>query len=182
MACLTWSPWLIGIVVGFVFGAVDLLITWIAPLQADSLGALLRFYGPMFLVWTIVAHRAAWASRRPAQGVAAGTVAALATFGMFAAFNFLRINLFLGQLTARADWQDLMIRFQTSGSRSLRLFVNLDFLRGTPLKIAAATAVGAVFASVGAALAWRGRIGYDRRVAQSDLQPLEALGNRAAGL
>jgi membrane-associated protease RseP (regulator of RpoE activity) len=158
MACLTWSPWLIGIVIGLVFGAVDLLITWIAPLQADTVGALLRFYGPMFLVWAIVAHRAAWASRRPSQGVAAGTAVAFATFCVFVALNFLRVNLFLVQLTARADWQDMMMRFDASGSHNLRAFVNLDYLRGTPVKIGAATVLGMCVGVLGAAAAWLNRL------------------------
>jgi hypothetical protein len=37
-----------------------------------------------------------------------------------------RVNLFLAELTARADWQNMMRRFDSSGFDSLRLFVNVD--------------------------------------------------------
>jgi len=42
------------------------------------------------------------------------------------------VNLFLNELTGRADWQNMMMRFQVSDIDSLGLFVNLDYLRGAP--------------------------------------------------
>jgi len=41
----------LGLVIGLTFGAVDLLYTWLFPLEDDTIVALLRFYGPMFLIW-----------------------------------------------------------------------------------------------------------------------------------
>jgi hypothetical protein len=138
----------------------------------------------MFVVWTIVGYRAAWASRRPSQGVAAGAAVAFATFCVFMTLSALRVNLFLGQLVLRPDWQDLMIRFQESGSRSLRLFVTLDYLRGAPLKIAAATVAGMLFGSLGVAIAWRGRVVQYRQTSEPELDRLQprVAGNRAGGL
>jgi hypothetical protein len=53
----------------------------------------------------------------------------------------------------------MMMRFRASVVEDLRLFVNLDYLTGTPFKIAAATAFGAVFGGLGGTLGWlmRGR-------------------------
>ena len=50
-------PLLLGFVLGLVFGVVDLVFTWVAPLSDDSIPALLRFYGPMFFSWAFVSFR-----------------------------------------------------------------------------------------------------------------------------
>ena len=147
----------IGLTAGLVFGCVDLLLTWRNPLEDDSPLVLLRFYGPMFLVWSVLAFNAARDAGRVGSGVVAGTVVAFATFAVFIVFNFLRVNLFLYDLTDRPDWQNMMVRFRASGAEDLRLFVNLDYLRGTPFKIAAATTFGAVFGALGGVLGWRTR-------------------------
>jgi hypothetical protein len=78
--------------------------------------------------------------------------APLVAFGTFCTFyvlNLLRVNLFLAELTERADWQNLMQRFRVSESDSLRLFVNVDYLKGAPFKIGVASAIGAVMGLVG---------------------------------
>jgi hypothetical protein len=143
------NPLFLGLVVGLVFGSVDVLMTWRRPLDDDSLGALLRFYGPMFLVWILVAYRSARADGRLSSGVAAGLAVAFATFCVFVVLNLLRVNLFLNELTGRADWQNMMLRFRTSGYESLRLFVNLDYVKGTPFKIGVFTAIGGVMGILG---------------------------------
>ena len=98
-------------------------------------------------------------------GGVAGMVVAFATFAVFIALNFLRVNLFLYELTDRTDWQSMMMRFRASGAESLRLFVNLDSLRGTPFKIVAATAFGAMFGLLGGTLGWLMRAQADVRTA-----------------
>ena len=150
----TGKPLFIGLVLGLVFGCADLALTWLRPLTDDSPFALLGFYGPMFLTWSIVAFSAARRAGRWRSGLMAGMVVAFATFVTFVAINFLRVNLFLHELTARGDWVGLMARFRASRTKDLRLFVNVDYLRGTPFKVAAATAFGAVFGSVGGVLGW----------------------------
>jgi len=151
---LSTNPLLLGLVVGLIFGFVDLITTWLNPLQDDSVGALLGFYGPMFLVWSFVAFRAARNTGRLWSGVAAGMAVAFATFCVFVALNFLRVNLFLNQLAGRADRQNMLMRFRTSGSDDLRLFVNLDYIKGTPFKIGAATVFGTVLGILGGGLGW----------------------------
>ena len=59
------------------------------------------------------------------------------------------MNLFLNELTGRADWQNMMSRFYASGFDSLRTFVNVDYLKGAPLKIAVASAIGSFMGMVG---------------------------------
>jgi hypothetical protein len=156
------SPVVLGVVVGLVFGSVNLAITWLDPLEDDSPLALLRFYGPMFCIWGLAAFRAALRSGRLVSGVATGTLVAFATFCVYDALVLLRVNVFLNDLTGRADWQNLMLRFGASGSDSLRLFVNIDYIKGAPLKIGVASAIGAVMGAIGGFL---GRLGSRRPVA-----------------
>jgi hypothetical protein len=131
---------------------VDLLMTWLRPLDDDTVPALLGFYGPMFVAWVLVALREARSTRRLTSGVTAGAAVAFGTFCVFVVLNFARVNLFLDQLTGRPDWQNMMARFQTTGTGSLRLFVNLDYLKGTPFKIAVATMIGAAMGTLGGSI------------------------------
>jgi hypothetical protein len=73
------NPVVLGLIVGLVFGGVNLAFTWLDPLEDDSPGALLRFYGPMFCLWALASFRAA---RRGGllSGVMTGTIVAFATF------------------------------------------------------------------------------------------------------
>lgn len=161
----TRRPLFVGLIAGLVFGCADLVLTWLNPVEDDSPLVLLRFYGPMFLVWSVIAFNAARSTGRLQSGVAAGMVVAFATFSVFVVLNFLRVNLFLYELADRADWQSMMMRFRARGAEDLRLFVNLDYLRGTPFKIAAATAFGAVFGGLGGVLGWFMRTRTEARTA-----------------
>ena len=142
-------PLLLGFVLGLVFGVVDLVFTWVAPLSDDSIPALLRFYGPMFAAWGAVAFRAASRRGRLSSGIVAGCVVAFGTFCVFYVLNLLRVNLFLEELTGRADWQDMVRRFRASGSDSLRVFVNVEYLKGAPFKIGVASVIGTILGLVG---------------------------------
>lgn len=138
-----------GLLLGVAFGIIDLIMTWAAPLADDSGSALLRFYGPMFFVWIFASYLAARRTTSLLAGVATGCVLAFATFCTFSIMNMVRVNAFLPELTARDDWQDMMRRFNRSGSGSLRLIINWDYLKGTPLKIGVASLIGAVLGVVG---------------------------------
>jgi hypothetical protein len=142
-------PLLVGFVLGLIFGIVDLLFTWVEPLSDDSIPALLRFYGPMFLSWAFVSFRSVRRSGRLWTGVTTGLVVAFGTFCIFYVLNLLRVNLFLAELTGRADWQNMTQRFRASEFDSLRLFVNVDYLKGAPFKIGVASVIGAVMGLVG---------------------------------
>jgi len=149
------NPLLLGLMVGLAFGAVNLLMTWMYPVADDTPGALLMFYGPMFFLWAFAAFRATRRSGRFLSGVTTGMLVAFATFCVFDLLVILRVNLFLGELTGRADWQNMMGRFQASGFDSLRTFVNVNYLKGAPFKIAVASAIGALMGVVGGFVAGR---------------------------
>ena len=142
----------LGLVVGLVFGSVNLLMTWLDPVADDTPAALLRFYGPMFFVWALASFRAARRTGRVVTGVATGLIVAFATFVAFDLLIFIRVNLFLDELTSRPDWQNMMLRFRASDVDSLRLFVNLDYLKGVPLKLGVSCAIGLVMSAIGAFL------------------------------
>jgi hypothetical protein len=145
-------PFRLGLLVGLLFGVLNLFVTWLYPLQDDSPGALLQFYGPMFFVWAFASFRAARRSQRLLSGVATGVLVAFATFVVFDLLVILRVNLFLNELTARADWQNLMQRYRESNADSLRSFVNRTYVLGSPLKIGVASAIGALIGLVGGSL------------------------------
>jgi hypothetical protein len=140
-------------VAGIVFGAINLAFTWLDPVEDDTPSALLLFYGPMFLVWAFAAYRAARRTGKFTSGVFAGLTVAFATFCVYDLLVLLRVNLFLDELTKRADWQNMVARFRRSSVDSLRLFVNLDYLKGAPFKIAVASTIGAVMGTMAGALA-----------------------------
>jgi hypothetical protein len=146
-------PLLLGFVLGLVFGIVDILFTWVEPLSDDSISALLRFYGPMFFSWAFVSFCSVRRSGHLWTGVTTGFVVAFGTFCVFYVCNLLRVNLFLAELTGRADWQNMMQRFRSSEFDSLRLFVNVEYFEGAPFKVGVASVIGAVMGLVGGTIA-----------------------------
>jgi hypothetical protein len=58
---------------------------------------------------------------------------AFATFCIFDVLNLVRVNLFLYDLTGRADWQSMMARFRASEFDSVRAFVTMDYIKDAPL-------------------------------------------------
>jgi hypothetical protein len=145
----SYSPLLVGFIVGLAFGSANLLVTWLDPLADDTPGALLLFYGPMFFIWAVASFRAAHRSGRFLSGVITGAIVAFATFVVYDLLIFVRVNLFLAELTARADWQYMMTRFRASDVESLRLFVNVDYVEGIPLKLAVSCTIGLMMGGAG---------------------------------
>ena len=143
---------LLGFIVGLAFGLVNMLVSWLYPLNDDTAATLLGFYGPMFVMWGLASLRAAQQSGRLASGIATGITIACATFIAFDLLVILRVNMFLSELTSRADWQNMMMRFRASGTDSLRLFVNLDYAKQIPLKLTAFCAIGAFTGMLGGSL------------------------------
>ncbi len=140
---------LLGIVLGLTFGSVNLLMTWLDPLADDTPGALLLFYGPMFLAWAWASFRASQRTGQLLAGCVTGLTVAFATFVAYDILIFLRINLFLDALTSRADWKGLIVRFQASDMDSLRRFVNVDYAKAMPLKLAVSCAIGLIMGGAG---------------------------------
>jgi hypothetical protein len=142
------NPLVTGCIIGFAFGAINLLVTWLDTLLDDSPLTLFAFYGPMFFLWSVVAYRTARHSGRALAGVTAGTVVAFATFVVYDIVILLRVNMFLNELAGRADWVNLVRRFRDSGSDSFRRFVNVEYITGSPLKIAVASMLGAAIGAI----------------------------------
>ena len=145
------SPVRVGVVVGVSFGSWNVLYSWLYPLADDTPTALLAFYGPMFFVWAAAAFVATRRTRKVFTGVATGAVVAFATFCVYDLLIVLRVNLFLKELTGRADWRNLMSQFRASGYENLRTFVNVENIKGAPLKIGVASAIGALMGLIGGA-------------------------------
>jgi hypothetical protein len=138
---------------GLVFGLGNMAHSLLFPLADDTIPALLAFYGPMFSLCAASSFLVARSSGRWVAGVRAGAAVAFVTFLLFTLAVIMRVNVFLYELTARSDWQNLMRRFDASGFDSLRTFVTLEYIKGSPLKIGAGTLIGAAMGCVGGALA-----------------------------
>jgi hypothetical protein len=143
------SPVRFGLVLGVVFGLLNLISTKLFPLADDTPGALLAFYGPMFSLWAITSFVASRTTGQWWAGIKAGVAVAFATFLVYDLLVILRVNLFLNELTGRSDWQGLLVRFRASGFDSLRAYVNYEYVTGTPLKIFAAMVIGAGMGTLG---------------------------------
>ena len=108
----------------------------------------------MFMARGLAGFAAARRRGRLSRGGKAGGTVALVTFVVFWIANLARVNLFLNAMRDRAGWQNLVVRFQTSGFESFRAFVNYVYLSGAPFKILVATAIGTVMGLVGGFVAW----------------------------
>jgi dienelactone hydrolase len=149
----------LGAILGAIFGAVNIAFSWLFPLSDDTVGALLRFYGPMFGAWAFAAFRATRRDGRISTGIVTAVAVAFSTFVVFALMNLVRVNLFLDDITGRADWQRMMAIFRASGFDSLRAFVAVEFIKDLPLKVAVAATIGAIMGVLGGAV---GRVRHDR--------------------
>lgn len=139
----------LGVVLGVIFGLWNMVATVMDPLADDSPGALLMFYGPMFAAWGITGFLAARRTGRFIDAVRMGATVAFVTFTVFWAFNLFRVNLFLDLVRVRADWRNLLVRYQASGFENFRTYVNYEYLMGAPLKILVPSVIGAVVGLIG---------------------------------
>ena len=143
----------LGLLLGLSFGTWNLLWTDLYPLSDDSIGALLSFYGPMFMAWGITGFYVTRRSGRLRDGVAAGAMVAFATFCVLDLMVIARANIFLNELVGRSDWRELMARFPSSGFDNLRAYINWHYVTQAPVKILAASTIGAAVGTAGATLA-----------------------------
>jgi hypothetical protein len=58
----------------------------------------------MFSLWALVSFRAARRTGRLWSGITTGLIVAFATFVVFDLLILVRVNVFLNELTGRADW------------------------------------------------------------------------------
>ena len=133
----------LGAVIGVIFGAWNLVFTWLDPLADDTPLALLTHYGPMFAAWAVISFAATRRSGRIVDAIKAGAIVGFVTFVVLSVANLVRVNLFLDTIQHRLDWRNMMVRFHNSDFESLRAFVNYDFATGFWLKVAVGMTIGA---------------------------------------
>jgi hypothetical protein len=127
-----------------VLGLMNLVDTARRPLADDDPGTMLVWAGALLAGWTAVAVAATWRTVRIVDAVKAGAVLGLATILVFHAAAIVRVNVFLDQIRYRADWQNLVARFQHSGFRSLRAYANYEYGGGTPTVVLLGLVAGSV--------------------------------------
>ena len=127
---------LFGLVLGAVFSIWNLIASRIAPLADDTPGALLLFYGPMFAAWAVAGLMSSRRTTRIVEGAKTGALVALVTFLVLTAVVIARVNFLLDITSQRPDWQNLMVRYRSSGFSSLRAYVNLRLLHRRALQAA----------------------------------------------
>ena len=143
---------LLGLVLGAAFGLWNLITTWVDPLAEDTASALLIFYGPMFASWGLAGFAASRRTGRVSDSIKVGATVAFCTFVVYDVTQFIRVNVFLDNLTQRSDWQNMMATFKTSGSQSLRSYVNYVGLTGAPFKALVASMIGVATGLIGGSL------------------------------
>jgi hypothetical protein len=143
---------LLGLVLGAAFGLWNLITTWLDPLAEDTVSALLKFYGPMFLSWGLAGFAASRRTGRVSDGIKVGATVAFVTFLVYDATQFIRVNLFLDRLTQRSDWQNMMALYKSSGYQSLRSYVNYVGLTGAPFKALVASLIGVITGLIGGSI------------------------------
>jgi hypothetical protein len=139
---------LAGCALGLALGSWNFISFWLNPLN-DSVSGMLILYTPMFVSWGVAGFVAVRRTGRLTDAVKAGAVFAFSTFAIFWIANIARVNVFLDVLREWPGWQTVVTRYRQSGFESFRAFINYDYLKDAPLKLAVPTAIGAVLASLG---------------------------------
>jgi len=149
------KPWVWGSLIGAGLGIGNLVATARTPLADDDSGGMLACAGVLLIAWAAISFGAA-RDRGLLHAIVAGLVAGTTTLALFNAANYLRVIMFVDQIRYRADWVDLMARFQASGASNLRWFVVRDYVRPTLAMTALGSTLGAASGLVGGLLArWR---------------------------
>ena len=138
-----------GLVLGLVFGTWNVVISILVPLMDDTPLTLASFYGPMFTAWGVAGAAAYRRTRRLPRAALSGATVALVTLTVLTAIVIARVNLSLDLMSQRADWRNLVARFEESGFDSFRVYVNYVYITGAPFKLAVATAIGGAAGLVG---------------------------------
>jgi hypothetical protein len=127
------SPFSWGLLIGVALGSLQLFSTATAPLADDDGGSMLIALAVILFLWTLASMAAGVPGRSFKHSIFAGALAGLATMTVFDLTSILRVNIFLDQIRHRDDWINLVARFEASGFRSLRVYANWEYLRGTPV-------------------------------------------------
>jgi hypothetical protein len=93
------------------------------------------------------------ARSRRFRGVAInGLLIGVATMAVIYVSSILRINLFLEQISNRADWVNLMARYRASDFHSLRAYANYEYLGSLPVLLALGAVAGGCCGLLGATI------------------------------
>jgi hypothetical protein len=151
------SPLIVGIAFGTALGVWNLVSTAADPLSDDSAGVMLTFGAGLLGTWSLVAFLAGRRRRSFRDAVVAGVIVGAATITMFNLANYIRVNVFLDSIQHRDDWRNLMVRFHESEARSLRAFVNREYVTGTFIVTSLGAVAGGVSGLIGGAVSSRTR-------------------------
>jgi hypothetical protein len=146
------SPLIVGIAFGTALGVWNLVSTAVDPLSHDSAGVMLTFGAGLLGTWSLVAFLAGRRRRSFRDAVVAGVIVGAATITMFNLANYIRVNVFLDSIQHRDDWRNLMVRFHESEARSLRGFVNREYVTGTFIVTLLGAVAGGVSGLIGGAV------------------------------
>jgi len=146
------SPLIVGLAFGTALGVWNLVSTAVDPLSDDSAGIMLTFVAVLLGTWGLVAFLAGRRKRSFRDAVVAGVIVGAATITMFNLANYVRVNVFLDSIQYRDDWRNLMARFHESDARSLRAFVNREYLTGTFVVTSLGAVAGGVSGLIGGAV------------------------------
>jgi hypothetical protein len=146
------SPFSWGLLIGAVLGSLQLLNTATAPLADDDGASMVLALAVILVLWMLASMSARVRVRSFKHSVIAGALAGLATMMVFDITSILRVNIFLDQIRHRDDWINLVARFEASGFRSLRVYANWEYLRGTPVILMLGAAAGGFCGAVAGAI------------------------------
>jgi hypothetical protein len=146
------SPLIVGLAFGTALGVWNLVSTAVDPLSDDSAGVMLTFGAGLLGTWSLVAFLAGRRRRSFRDAVVAGVIVGAATITMFNLANDIRVNVFLDSIQHRDDWRNLMVRFHESEARSLRAFVNREYVTGTFIVTSLGAVAGGVSGLIGGAV------------------------------
>jgi hypothetical protein len=145
-------PTMIGLSIGAVLGLVNLIGTARWPLADDDALTMLAWIVALLAMWSAAVVFLTRGTRHLAHAVIVGAILGVATMLVFDATAIVRVNVFLDAIRHRDDWQNLLVRYQNSGFRSLRAYANYEYAIGTPMVIALGTIAGAISGGVGGLL------------------------------
>jgi hypothetical protein len=150
---LAQRPVLFGVAIGALFGVWNITYSLLFPLADDTVVVLLVHYGLMFALWGLAGFAAYRSTGHWFDAVKAAVIVAVVTQLVFGAANMIRVNLLLGTLGERADWQNMVARYQASEFESFRAFVNYDYAKQILPKLAAIAIIGSMCGLLGSGIA-----------------------------
>jgi hypothetical protein len=131
-----------GLLIGTAAGTLQLLSTALDPLADDSAGSCSPSWQRCSCCGCSRASDRPRAPKRIRDVVVSGIVIGAVTMAVAYVSSIVRVNLFLDQISGRADWVNLMARFRASDFHSLRAYANYEYLGSLPILLALGAVAG----------------------------------------